>query len=115
MELNYLRAFFEVAKVGSFTEAALRVHVSQSALSRAVALLEDSEGVKLFERTRRGVTLTPVGEDVFRHCQELFQTIGKIEGLCRGTLETCEGPMRFAAVDHVVNYLLVEPMQKFRD
>jgi DNA-binding transcriptional LysR family regulator len=115
MELNYLRAFFEVAQAGSFTEAALRVHVSQSALSRAVALLEDGEGVKLFERTRRGVTLTPVGEEVFRHCQQLFQTIGKIESLCRGTIETCEGPMRFATTDHVINYLLVKPLQAFRE
>ena len=45
MELNYLKAFFEVASSGSFTEAARRLHISQSALSKAVALLEDSQGV----------------------------------------------------------------------
>ena len=44
MELNHLRAFFEVAKVGRFTEAAKRLHISQSALSRSVALLEEGEG-----------------------------------------------------------------------
>ncbi|MGZ3722685.1 MAG: LysR family transcriptional regulator, partial [Bdellovibrionales bacterium] len=38
MELNYLRVFYEVAKVGRFTEAAKRLNISQSALSRSVAL-----------------------------------------------------------------------------
>jgi DNA-binding transcriptional LysR family regulator len=115
MELNHLRAFFEVAKVGRFTEAAQRLHISQSALSRSVALLEESGGVKLFDRSKRGVTLTPTGLEVFRYCEHLFQTVIKIEEVCRGLKSTCEGPLRFAAADHVVNYLMVKPLQKFRD
>ena len=48
VELNYLRVFFEVAKVGRFTDAARELNISQSALSRSVALLEESQGVKTF-------------------------------------------------------------------
>jgi LysR family transcriptional regulator, cyn operon transcriptional activator len=114
MELNHLRVFFEVARIGRFSEAARRLNISQSALSRSVALLEESEGVKLFERSKRGVTLTPVGEDVFRHCEQLFQTFNKIEEVCRGIRTTCEGPLRFATTDHVTNDLLVQPLQNFR-
>jgi DNA-binding transcriptional LysR family regulator len=114
MELNHLRVFFEVARAGRFTEAAQRLNISQSALSRSVALLEASEGVKLFERSKRGVTLTQVGAEVFRQCEQVFQTVRKIEDVCRGVQETCEGPLRFATTDHIINYLLPQPLQSFR-
>src|ERR1700676_3233220 len=111
MELNYLKVFFEVAKAGRFTEAAKRLNISQSALSRSVALLEESEGVKLFERSKKGVSLTQTGAEVFRHCEQLFQTVHKIEAVCRGVQEACEGQLRFATTDHVINYLLPQPLR----
>lgn len=114
MELNHLRVFFEVAKIGRFSEAARRLNISQSALSRSVALLEESEGVQLFERSKKGVTLTPLGTEVFLRCEKLFKTFHEIEGICRGLRETCEGPLRFAATDHITNDLIVKPLQKFR-
>src|SRR4051812_24887104 len=107
MELNHLKVFYEVAKIGRFMEAAKRLNISQSALSRSVALLEESEGVQLFERSKKGVTLTPIGLQVFQRCEQLFKTFGEIEGICRGTRETCEGPLRLAATDHITNGLLV--------
>lgn len=114
MELNHLRVFFEVAKAGRFNEAARRLNISQSALSRSVALLEESEGVKLFERSKTGVSLTPLGTEVFMRCEQLFRTFHDIEHLCRGLRETCEGPLRFATTDHVTNDLLVKPIQSMR-
>jgi LysR family transcriptional regulator, cyn operon transcriptional activator len=114
MELNYLRVFYEVAKVGRFTEAARRLRISQSALSRSVALLEESEGVQLFERSKQGVELTRIGKEVFRRCEEMFRTFHEIEGLCKGTRETCEGPLTIATTDHVANELLIQPLQDFR-
>ncbi len=114
MELNHLRYFYEVAKAGSFTEAARILRISQSALSKAVALLEDSEGVKLFERSKRGVTLTPVGTDVFRMSSGIFHTVSEIQNTCRGKKEVCEGFLRFGASDHVTNYLLPKKMHQMR-
>lgn len=115
MELNHLRHFYEVAKSGSFTEAARRLHISQSALSKAVALLEEAEGVKLFERSKQGVTLTRVGTEVFQKAQNLFQVLSDIENVCRGTKEKCEGPLRIGASDHVTNYLLLHAISRLRD
>lgn len=114
MELNHLQVFFEVAKNGSFTEAAQKLNISQSALSRSVALLEESENVVLFERSKRGLKLTDVGEEVFRNCQEMFQVLNKISEVCRGRRETIEGPLKFATTDHVTNHLLLMPLQNFR-
>src|SRR5688572_23518725 len=63
--LAALQAFELAARLGSFTRAAERLGGSQSAVTRQVALLESSVGVKRFHRGRRGVALTPEGE-VFR-------------------------------------------------
>jgi len=114
MELNYLRVFYEVAKVGKFSEAAKKLNISQSALSRSVALLESNEGVILFDRSKKGVVLTPKGHEVFLLCEQLFRTEKEIENLCRNVQEKCEGPLRFAASDHIVNDYLLKPLHEFR-
>ncbi len=113
MEINHLRVFYEVAKAGRFTEAARILNISQSALSRSVALLEASEGVQLLERSKAGVKLTLLGTEVFVRCEELFKKFHDIENLCRGKKEVCEGPLRLATTDHVTNDVLIQPMQKF--
>jgi DNA-binding transcriptional LysR family regulator len=50
MELNHLRYFFEVAREGSFTSAARKLRVSQPSISKLVRILEEREGVLLFDR-----------------------------------------------------------------
>ena len=66
MRINYdildLQAFVAVAERASFRQAAADLHLSQSALSRRIDKLEESLGVRLFERTTRRVHLTNVGE-----------------------------------------------------
>lgn len=114
MELNHLRAFYDVAKCGQFSQAAKRGAISQSALSRSVALLEAAEGVVLLERSKKGVVLTPTGKEVYSLCEQLFGTAKEIENLCRGVKEKCEGPLPFAATDHVINDFLVKPIHEFR-
>ncbi len=60
--LNAVRAFDAAARLGSYVEASRALHVTQPAIGRHVKLLEDWLGVQLFERTSRGVNLTPAGE-----------------------------------------------------
>ncbi|KKK08014.1 LysR family transcriptional regulator, partial [Pseudomonas putida SJ3] len=62
MNLKQLEYALAVADTGSFTRAAERCHVVQSALSHQVARLEAQLGVSLFERSSRRVRLTPAGE-----------------------------------------------------
>ncbi len=108
MELNHLKHFYEVARAGSFTKASQHLHVSQSSLSKAVALLEDQQGVKLLNRSKKGVTLTSIGQDVFLKSQEIFNCVVQIDDICRGNKEVCQGPLRFGASDHITNYLLIQ-------
>jgi DNA-binding transcriptional LysR family regulator len=74
VELRQLEHFVAVAGELSFTRAAGRVHVVQSALSTSVAKLERELGVELFDRTRQRITLTPAGEDFLAHAREVLLT-----------------------------------------
>lgn len=61
MELRHLRYAVAVAEEGSFTHAAARLHIVQQALSQQIADLERELGVRLFERTSRGILVTEPG------------------------------------------------------
>ena len=55
---HQLETFIRVADAGSFNKAAEESYITPTAIIKQIKLLEDSLGVKLFERTRRGLTLT---------------------------------------------------------
>lgn len=61
MEIHQLKTFLAVARVGSITRAAGQLHLSQPAVSAQIKALEDALGLRLFERTSRGMELTERG------------------------------------------------------
>jgi DNA-binding transcriptional LysR family regulator len=69
MELRQLRYVVAVAEEGNFTRAAARAHVAQPAVSQQIALVERELGAPLFERSPRGVALTPAGAAFLPHAQ----------------------------------------------
>lgn len=73
--LNALRAFEAAARDESFTRAAQELHITQGAVSRHVAKLEDWLGVRLFERTRTGLVLTPQGQNYLRTVRSALDLI----------------------------------------
>ena len=62
MQLRDIHYVLAAADEGSFSKAAVKVHVSQPALSQLIQRLEDELGVKLFVRKSNRVTLTPAGK-----------------------------------------------------
>lgn len=114
MELNHLRYFYEVAKAGSFTKAARSMRISQSAISKIVALLEGREGAQLLHRSKSGVSLTAIGAEVYSKCEGIFAQVAEIESICRGFQEVCEGNLRIGASDHVANYLLAPQLARMQ-
>ena len=72
MELRHLRYFVAVAETRNITRAAVRLRVAQPALSRQLADLEGDLGLKLFDRGRLGVTLTPAGREFHRRARALL-------------------------------------------
>lgn len=114
MDVRQLDMFRAVAEEGSFTRAAERLHVSQSAISRQIKLLEDQVGGRLLHRGARRVTLTHPGElllrmanRIHRDMQEVVSQISETHDLRRGTL-TLAGGMT------VCMYILPRLLKKYR-
>lgn len=70
MDLYQLRTFVAVAREGSITRAAEVVHLSQPAVSAHIKAVEDALGLTLFERTPRGMSLTPEGERLLARAEQ---------------------------------------------
>jgi LysR family transcriptional regulator, regulator of abg operon len=77
--IKRLRYFLAVAEQGNINRAAEMLHISQSALTRSIQVLEDNVGALLFERTQRGVKLTVVGERLFEHARRIINTVRSAE------------------------------------
>ncbi|MEE1796122.1 LysR family transcriptional regulator [Streptomyces sp. BE308] len=78
-ENDALRLFVTVAESGSFTEAAVRLSYTQSAVSRRIAALEQRAGGPLFDRLPRGVRLNPAGRTLHRHALEVLDRLARAE------------------------------------
>lgn len=79
MEIRVLRYFLTVAREENITKAAEVLHITQPALSRQLAQLEEELGVKLFDRGTRKITLTDEGMLLRRRGEEIVQLVAKTE------------------------------------
>lgn len=77
MELRVLNYFVAVAQEKNMTRAADKLLISQPALSRQIAALEDELGVKLFNRENRHLTLTSAGQYLLEQAQEILELVVK--------------------------------------
>ena len=73
VELRHLRALVAVADAGSFTRAAAEMGVSQAAVSRTIAALEEVLGARVLRRTTREVALTAVGARILGHARSVVE------------------------------------------
>lgn len=93
MEIRQLRAFVAIAESGTFTAGALRVHVTQAAISMQIRQLETELGAKVFVRAPRHVILTEAGEQLLRRARHILREhdaaldeIAELAGAERGRL-----------------------------
>ncbi|MFG6486744.1 LysR family transcriptional regulator [Roseateles sp. BYS78W] len=108
MEIYQLKTFVAVATEGNLTRAAERVFTSPPAVSAQLKALEDEFGVKLFERSARGMTLTPAGE---RLLAEARRTLTAAEGMKAAAAQIrgeVQGQVRMATVSDAVALRLGE-------
>lgn len=79
MNLLHMKYAVEIAKTNSLNKAAETLYVGQSALSRAIKELENSLGVTLFERSSKGMTLTPDGQLFVHYAKTVLKQVDNIE------------------------------------
>src|SRR3954447_12367875 len=95
-ELGELRSFCVAAEAGSLGRAALRMNVSQPALTKRLQSLERLVGVTLLERSSRGVKLTPPGRRLYEASRRLLEQATEVEDVMVG-LRRASGPLRLAS------------------
>ncbi|MBD0269308.1 LysR family transcriptional regulator [Pseudanabaena sp. FACHB-2040] len=114
MKLSQLRALVAIADTGSFSDAALQMDLSQSAVSHAIATLEEELGVILLSRGRQGAVLTPIGEQITEDARQIMQSLDNIGRKAHLSKGLTSGQVRIAAFRSVATHILPEVIQHFR-
>jgi len=113
MDLGELRAVLKIAELGSFTQAARSLGVTQPAISQQVARLEAELGKPLFDRQGRRIALTEAGEKLCRHAGQIVALADDARRIV--TDDDDSGTVIVAAIPTIAPYLLPTVLSDFRD
>ncbi len=108
MTLNELRFVVAVAQERNFRRAAEKSFISQPALSLAIQKLEEELGLKIFERGKSEVTLTPVGVAIVEQAQRALEEVERIREIATQGKNQLVTPLRVGIIHSVGPYLLPE-------
>ncbi|MBG6016656.1 LysR family transcriptional regulator [Proteus mirabilis] len=109
-----VQVFIAVVESGSFTRAAEKLALANSAVSRTVKKLESKLGVNLLNRTTRQLSLTEEGEHYFHRMQVILQDMKLAEDELINAQKTPQGLLRIDAATSVVLHLLVPFIKQFQ-
>ncbi|MDQ0219180.1 LysR family transcriptional regulator [Peribacillus cavernae] len=115
MELRQIQYFIEVAKLEHVTEAALALHVAQSAVSRQIVNLEAELGVDLFIREGRNVRLTPIGKVFLENMERAMKVIDDAKREVEEYLDPEKGTIRIGFPSSLAAYTLPTIISAFRE
>ena len=113
LDWDKLRIFHAAAEAGSFTHAAEALNLSQSAISRQVAALEQEVGVSLFHRHARGLVLSEQGEMLFRTADDVLQRLETVRVQLTETKEKPTGKLRVTTTVGLGSGWLTERSKEF--
>lgn len=114
ISMRQLRYFVAAADVGQFSQAALKVHVSQSAITAAVLQLEETLGVSLFDRLPYGVALTAEGNKFSLHARHILDTLQDALSEPLFLSHGMQGTVRVGASYTVLGYFLPALLARFK-
>lgn len=101
MEIDTLKAFLAVANAGSFSHAADRMHLTQPAISKRIAQLEQQLDTRLFDRIGRTVRLTEAGNSLVYRANLILQQVEDTERAIRNLSGEVGGQLSLATSHHV--------------
>ncbi|MDA4847292.1 LysR family transcriptional regulator [Hoeflea poritis] len=115
LDWDKLRIFHAAAEAGSFTHAAEKLHLSQSAISRQVSALEQDIGVPLFHRHARGLILTEQGELLYRTAHDVLLKLEAVRVRLSETTDKPSGKLRVTTTVGLGSGWLTDRMQEFME
>lgn len=113
LDWDKLRIFHAAAEAGSFTHAADKLHLSQSAISRQVSALEADINTKLFHRHARGLILTEQGELLYRTAHDVLMKLEMVKMQLTETTEKPTGRLRITTTVGLGQGWLTDKVQEF--
>ncbi|GJN63984.1 MAG TPA: LysR family transcriptional regulator [Candidatus Faecalibacterium intestinipullorum] len=111
---DYYRIFYYVARYQSLTRAAHALQSNQPNVTRTINALERELGCRLFQRSHRGVTLTPEGEKLFAHVQIMQEQLQAAEYELAGSRSLQSGSVSIGASETALHGLLLPVLRRFR-
>lgn len=115
LDLYKLQVFAQVAQAGSFSAAAEQLYMSQPAVSQHMQDLEASLGAQLFQRGRRGVTLTPEGRVLLDYTERVLKLVAEAEAAITDVTKLESGRVAVGATPGVSTYLMPHWLHDFRE
>ncbi len=106
LDPRYLRTFYEVGRSRSFSDAAMRLHKTQPAVSYQIRQLEQQLATTLFDRTTRTLALTPAGTRLLDLCERFFGEFGQLVASLADPSALVPDPLRIASVSAFGRYVL---------
>ncbi|MFT7459008.1 MAG: DNA-binding transcriptional LysR family regulator [Planctomycetota bacterium] len=113
MEWSALRDVVAVAETGSLSAAARRLGTSQPTMGRRIEHLEQELETLLFNRTSKGLSLTPIGEQILSYAKNMGESANAIERIASGADQRLEGVVRTTMTDQMGNYWLPTKLPEF--
>jgi len=113
MNLNDLSLFIRVVETGSFTAAADSLNVQKSTISRRIAQLEDTLGIRLIQRTTRKLKLTPEGEELFNRAQPLVDDLEAVQDDISASKTELRGRLRLTMPTEIGVFMMNEVITSF--
>lgn len=114
MNIEHLKTFKELARLGSFSEAAKKLHVSQPAVSFQVQRLEQELGVQLIDRSQRTAALTEAGKRLLQFAEAVEEQREKLQHDLERMQDEITGELRIAASTIPGEYILPGMLAKFK-
>ena len=115
MDIDEIQTFVTVARLGSFSRAALALHRSQPAISRRIEMLESGFDVPLFERGRGGVALTDAGAALLPHAEAMLAAARDGAEAVSAVRQGEGGAVTLALVGSLANAGLTDLLGRFRE
>lgn len=111
---NRARAFLVTAEEGSLSAASRALNIAQPTLGRQIKALEVELGVALFERSGRGLEITPSGKELLEHARDMGDAANKLSLVSSSKSESLEGNIAITATEMMAVFILPPLIQKLR-
>ena len=114
MDWNDLRYFLAVAETGSTLSGGKKLHVSQTTAARRIAALEEALDLTLFDRSRTGYTLTPVGEALLESARAVGSAADEFARAADSQVRDISGSVKLTTLDIYAETLLPPMLKRMR-